>query len=375
MKLGISYEQALAKARPGLRYRMEQSVSLIRKAEALALRYDADNGFFLAFSGGKDSQALYHIVQLAGVRFQAHFSPTTVDPPQVIRFIRRNYKDVIFEKVDKSIFQVAKEMGMVPTMKLRWCCAKFKETAGAGKVTLTGIRRAESIKRAKRQSVEVSGHKFSGNLDEFMGWSKERIEKKVKNLNQDEFTRGGQDSEIRCINGKDSIIVNPMLEWTDRDVWDFLNDVCQVPHCELYDPPYNQHRIGCILCPMSSHRQKLKDCQMYPHIKRKWLDVFEYFIGGRGYTPEYRNQSRSIYEQGANLPLVQSSMVQGSPQRLYAERAEQIRKEQRTRNGKPRWGKAGVSMSAQVLFDWWLTHDTWEEFKAKRELPSLFDED
>lgn len=32
-------------------------------------------------------------------------------------------------------------------------------------------------------------------------------------------------------------------------------------------------------------------------------------------------------------------------------------------------------MSAQVLFDWWLTHDTWEEFKAKRELPSLFDED
>lgn len=280
MKLGISYEQAWAKARPGLRYRMEQSVSLIRKAEALALRYDADNGFFLAFSGGKDSQALYHIVQLAGVRFQAHFSPTTVDPPQVIRFIRRNYQDVIFEKVDKSMFQVAKEMGMVPTMKLRWCCAKFKETAGAGRVTLTGIRRAESIKRAKRQSVEVSGHKFSGNLDEFMGWSKERIEKKVKNLNQDEFTRGGQDSEIRCINGKDSIIVNPMLEWTDRDVWDFLNDVCQVPHCELYDPPYNQHRIGCILCPMSSHRQKLKDCQMYPHIKRKWLDVFEYFIGG-----------------------------------------------------------------------------------------------
>ena len=279
MKLGISYEQALAKARPGLRYRMEQSVSLIRKAEALALRYDADNGFFLAFSGGKDSQALYHIVQLAGVRFQAHFSPTTVDPPQVIRFIRRNYQDVIFEKVDKSMFQVAKEMGMVPTMKLRWCCAKFKETAGAGRVTLTGIRRAESIKRAKRQSVEVSGHKFSGNLDEFMGWSKERIEKKVKNLNLDEFSRD-KEQEIRCINGKDSIIVNPMLEWTDRDVWDFLNDVCQVPHCELYDPPYNQHRIGCILCPMSSHRQKLKDCQMYPHIKRKWLEVFEYFIGG-----------------------------------------------------------------------------------------------
>lgn len=354
MKLGISYEQALAKARPGLRYRMEQSVSLIRKAEALALRYDADNGFFLAFSGGKDSQALYHIVQLAGVRFQAHFSPTTVDPPQVIRFIRRNYQDVIFEKVDKSMFQVAKEMGMVPTMKLRWCCAKFKETAGAGRVTLTGIRRAESIKRAKRQSVEVSGHKFSGNLDEFMGWSKERIEKKVKNLNQDEFSRD-KEQEIRCINGKDSIIVNPMLEWTDRDVWDFLNDVCEVPHCELYDPPYNQHRIGCILCPMSNHRQKLKDCQMYPHIKRKWLEVFEYFIGG-GYTPEYRNQSRSIYEQGGGKSTTRT-ILNGSRKSAEAlcrkSRANQERAENKKRKaqmGKSRGKYVGTSPVRLVAY-------------------------
>lgn len=275
----IDFESALKKARPGLRYKIEQSVALIRKAEKLALRYDPEDGFFVAFSGGKDSQALYHIVQLAGVKFKAHFSPTTVDPPQVIRFIKRNYPDVEFLRPDKSMYQAAKEMGMVPTMKLRWCCAKFKETAGAGKVTLTGVRHSESVKRAARKTVEVSGHKFAGNLEEFFDWSAEKIAKKVKNLNQDEFSRD-KEQEIRCINGKDSIIVNPMTEWLDCDVWDFLNKVVEVPHCELYDPPYNQHRIGCILCPMSSNKQKLRDIELYPHVKQKWLEVFEYFIGG-----------------------------------------------------------------------------------------------
>ena len=85
---------------------------------------------------------------------------------------------------------------------------------------------------------------------------------------------------MRCINGKDSIIVNPLVEWTDADVWDFLNKVVEVPHCELYDPPYNRRRIGCILCPMSSHATKMRDLELYPYVKKKWLEVFEYFIGG-----------------------------------------------------------------------------------------------
>ena len=110
-------------------------------------------------------------------------------------------------------------------------------------------------------------------------WSEGQIKKKFKNINQDEFTRD-KEQEVRCINGKDSIIVNPLIEWTDADVWDFLNKVVEVPHCELYDPPYNRHRLGCILCPMSSYKTKLRDLELYPYVKKKWLEVFEYFIGG-----------------------------------------------------------------------------------------------
>lgn len=334
MKTAITLEEALSRSRPGLRYRIEQSVDLLRKAEKLALMYDNGGGYYLAMSFGKDSQALYHVAELAGVKFTAHFSPTTVDPPEVLRFGRRYYPEVIWAKPDKSMYQAAKEMGMVPTMKLRWCCAKFKESSGAGKVTLTGVRHAESVKRAKRKEVEVSGHKFAGDLAEFFDWSAEKVEKKIKNLNQDEFSRDKQ-QEVRCINGKDSIIINPIIEWTDADVWDFLNKVVEVPHCELYDPPFNRHRIGCILCPMSSLKTKMRDIELYPYAKKEWLKVFEYFIGGGGYDPDYIKRKRSgandsTLTGGGNLPTSRPNPVPGNggtitaPLRMYAQRASEL---------------------------------------------------
>lgn len=332
----VTYEEALERANPGLRYRIEKSVELLRKSERLALQYDPENGFFLAFSGGKDSQALYHIAELAGVKFKAHFSPTTVDPPQVIRFIRKHYPDCEFEKVEKSIYQVAKEKGMIPTRRMRWCCAAFKENAGAGKVSLTGVRHAESVKRSKRNSVEVSGHKYSGDIESFFEWQAEQVKKKTKNLNQDQFSRD-KESEVRCISSKDSIIINPIIEWSNSDVWNFLNKVVRVPHCELYDPPYNRHRIGCILCPMSQRKDKIRDIKLYPHIKQKWLDVFDFYI--RGALSGIQKDQREV-----------------------------------TRNGKPRWSGAGVTLTPEMLFEWWLSDKSFEKFEAEYNLQSMFNQ-
>ena len=77
-----------------LQRKVEYSIELLRKCEDMALRMDAENGFYLAFSGGEDSQALYHIAQMAGVKFKAHMNLTSVDPPEVIRFVKQNYPDV-----------------------------------------------------------------------------------------------------------------------------------------------------------------------------------------------------------------------------------------------------------------------------------------
>lgn len=224
---------------------------------------------------------------VGGSEIQGAFLADERRPPQLIRFGRRNYPDVEFEKLDKSIYQVAIEKGILPTQKVRWCCAEFKESAGAGKVTLIGIRHEESARRKKRNEFEMSSHRFSGDYDEFKKWQEEQIAKKTaklkkqyKNLNHDQFSID-KESEVKCINGKDSILVSPIIYWTEKDVWDFLNGM-EIEHCELYDMGYK--RIGCILCPMSSLKQKRKEEKMFPHVKRNWIKAIMAIRAGGGTT-------------------------------------------------------------------------------------------
>lgn len=272
--INISYEDALKLAPLDLRNKIQHSVELIRKAEKLALIYDPENGFYNTFSGGKDSQALYYIVKMSGVKFQTHMSLTSVDPADVVRFVKTQYPSVIRQKPQKSIYKKAVEIGLLPTMTKRWCCKEYKEGGGAGKVKLIGIRSEESVKRSKRNEVEVSAKKFSGNIEEFKKWSKKQIESKKKRTlkNQDEFSVKN-DNEVRCINGKDSIIISPIFNWTQKDVWYFLNNIIKAPHCKLYDE--GQTRIGCIMCPMSSLNQIQKDIKKYPYVKKKWIDTIK----------------------------------------------------------------------------------------------------
>lgn len=244
-----------------LKEKIGYSINLLRKAERMALELDPENGFYLAFSGGKDSQALYHIAKMAGVKFKAHMNLTSVDPPEVIRFVKRQYPDVELIKPKMSIYDMALKKHILPTRSIRWCCAEFKETSGAGKVTLVGIRKEESPRRAKREeiSTNIKGRRTEGTFDQ---WSEHK------------------EKMITCVRGKDKILVSPIIHWTERDVWQFLNEVVKVPHCELYDQGYM--RIGCILCPMSNYKQKIKDCQRFPHVRKKWIQTIQKLID-RGY--------------------------------------------------------------------------------------------
>lgn len=244
---------------PRIRSKVERAVELLQKAEKTALLYDPADGYYLAFSGGKDSQTLYHVAKLAGVRFKAHMSLTSVDPPEVIRFVKRNYPDVVRHAPKESIYTICVRKGILPTMRVRWCCKELKEGAGAGKVTLLGIRRAESVRRAKRGEVGTKSKRFAGGTwEEFQQW------RGIDGDTPDEATG----TQARCIHGKDSILLSPLIDWEDRDVWEFLGAL-GVEHCELYDQGIP--RIGCISCPMSTPRKRRAEAERWPHCKRGWL--------------------------------------------------------------------------------------------------------
>ena len=288
MKTNVTLEQALAKASKRLQDKMMYSIDLLKKAERLALAYGGGNGYYLAFSGGKDSQALYHIAELAGVKFDAHMNFTSVDPPEVIRFVRKFYPEVDFIKPKKSIYQLAVEKQILPTMRVRWCCAEYKENAGAGRVTLIGIRHQESSRRAKRNEVEISNRKYSGTLEGLDEYRQELKAKRARRKSKKDgvnITNADQEQTLGCISGKESLLISPIIHWTEQDVWEFLNNVMEVPHCSLYDEGW--HRIGCIGCPMSSVNQKKIENIRYPHVKRNWIKAIKAIRGGAKFLPNY----------------------------------------------------------------------------------------
>ena len=109
-EINLNMEEVCAKVSPSLAEKIRYSVDLIRKAERMALRLYPENGFYNTFSGGKDSQCLYHLVKMAGVKHKTHMNLTSVDPPEVIRFVRTQYPDVELIKPRMSIYEMAKRI-------------------------------------------------------------------------------------------------------------------------------------------------------------------------------------------------------------------------------------------------------------------------
>lgn len=137
-----------------LQDKINKSIELIRRGEKLALALNPTDGYFVGFSGGKDSQALLQLVKMAGVRYKAYYSVTTNDPPANMYFIREHYPDVTFLHPKRNFFKLVERKGL-PTMVHRFCCQELKEGAGVGCAVLTGVRGEESKKRAQYPDVKV----------------------------------------------------------------------------------------------------------------------------------------------------------------------------------------------------------------------------
>lgn len=75
---------------------------------------------------------------------------------------------------------------------------------------------------------------------------------------------------------KKKTTINPIVDWEDEDVWEFLNDVAKVPHCELYDQGFT--RLGCIGCPLSGRDNMLKDFERWPRYKELYIKAFDEMI-------------------------------------------------------------------------------------------------
>ena len=118
---------------------------------------DGDS-YFMAYSGGKDSDCIRILAQLADVPHEIHHSLTTVDAPETMQYIK-TIPGVIIDKAryadgtQKTMWNLIPRKKMPPTRIMRWCCTELKEWNGKGKLKIVGIRWAESVKRRDNGDV------------------------------------------------------------------------------------------------------------------------------------------------------------------------------------------------------------------------------
>ena len=250
----------------------------VQKATDILKHFEPEEGYYVAFSGGKDSQCIYHLCEMAGVKFDAHYNVTSVDPPEVVRFIKRNYPDVKFEyprdrdgKVI-TMWNLIPRRQMPPTRLARYCCEWLKESAGKDRVTVTGVRWAESTNRAATHGmVNLIGKQkqTKKKADEIGADYKLNKHGNVILNNDNEESR---ELVEFCYRNRKTML-NPIVDWSDEDVWQFL-EWGGWQHCELYDR--GKKRIGCIGCPMST--EAAAELEAYPKYKGFYMKAFERMI-------------------------------------------------------------------------------------------------
>lgn len=252
--------------------KIQESIKLIQKGEKLALSMHPE-GYFVGFSGGKDSQVLLELVKRAGVKYKAYYSVTTNDPPQNVRFIREHYPEVIFLHPKENFYKLIEKKGL-PTMMIRYCCDILKEQNGAGRVVLTGVRREESVRRAKYNDVRVISRRKE-HVDRTKKYSIDTIEA----------------NEHRCIKGKDKIMVSPILSWTTEDVWGFIREN-NLPINPCYE---NGGRVGCMICPYAKGEEIEKYESQYPKVKETVIKALQKYLDKQDNSRNF-TEAEEVYE-------------------------------------------------------------------------------
>jgi len=235
--------------------------------------FEPEEGYYLAFSGGKDSVVCKALMDMAGVKYDATYRVTSVDPPELVQFIREKHPDVKREvPKDKdgkpiTMWNLIPRKLMPPTRLVRYCCAELKETGGDGRMTVTGVRWAESVSRKANQGLVTIASKKAAKQLESNSFFYSKSGGVILTNDNEESRR-----VVESCYKHHKTVVNPIIDWLDEDVWEFIRWF-DIPYCQLYD--CGLKRLGCIGCPLAGKKAREAEFLIWPTYKKAYLMAFK----------------------------------------------------------------------------------------------------
>lgn len=215
-----------------------------------------DGPIEISYSGGKDSDVILRLAQMAGIPHEAIYKQTSIDPPGTTAHAKEMGATIIRPR--KTFVQVVRE-NSYPTRFSRFCCKYLKEYKVYDRA-VHGIRREESTARAKRYK-EPEECRLYGNGD------------KVR-------------------------VYLPILEWTLEDVTRFIQE--QGIKCApvYYDKAGNfcpARRLGCVICPMATDNG-VSGYKQYPKLLRPMCKAADDYLKAHP-----NGRAASVFRDGYEL--------------------------------------------------------------------------
>lgn len=214
----------------------------------------------IAYSGGKDSDVILELAKMSGIEYRPIYKNTTIDPPGTIKHVKDNGVEV--RRPKETFFSMMMERAY-PNRFRRYCCSVLKEYKILDNVVM-GIRKCESVKRAKRYS---------------------------------------EPTECRIYGSKKNHVnaIYPILEWSNEDELEFIMERGIKLHPLYYREDGSidiTKRLGCMCCPLLYYKKRLAQYKQYPGMIRAYIrcgneyfrshpksklakqysDVYEYFV-------------------------------------------------------------------------------------------------
>lgn len=291
-----------------LEEKVAQAKKALRLAAEMSRTYYGDK-LVLTYSGGKDSDVMLHLAVscLTADDFEVINSHTSVDAPPTVKHIRNVFQELnnkgIKAKVHIPRYPDGKQISMrslivqnvyPPTRTARYCCKYLKETSVPNRLCALGVRKAESTQRRGRDIFATRAEQQKVEKAKFFSLDHaEEVHRESQEINDPAWDC----TLIKTMKVHGDTIVNPIYDWSDSDVWQYINSR-NVTVNPLYYPPYNYKRVGCVLCPMAGYNEKKRQVADFPGFKRMYIAAFDAMLEER---KRRGLENRQAWENGTEV--------------------------------------------------------------------------